>query len=519
MADAPFIPDLKTLPDDPAALRQIIVVLLEQRGKDQAQMAHLKEQVKALLSRLYGRKSEKWDPKQGLLTDILAEALSQPAAPVPESAPVTVGAHPRRHTPHGRTKDFPDTIRHEEHIIKVPDEQRKCPVTGQERPVIGYEITKKIDYIPAELIINVYKREKLGSISGAEEVGVLTAPAISSAAPRSLLDDGLIAQLIVSKYADHLPLYRQEQMFARLGLNISRKTMCGTLMAVAEPLARMADRIKMNILASPTVHHDDTPVDLLLERLDGERNIREARLWAASVTPRDGPWVYFEFATDRSADTAERFFRDYKGNIICDAYRGYDALENTLRHLCGCWVHVRRKFFDAFKSGQPEAVEALEIIRELYLIERETPMERTFDTQRLTLRQHHAWPLLGALLERLLAWEGRVLPKSLMGKAVRYALNNWNRLLRFLENPALPLDNNAIEQMIRPVALGRKNWLFVGSEAGGHAAAVYMTIMATCKRANVNPAVYFKDILGRIMDHPVSRLDELLPGIWKPINA
>lgn len=514
------IPDLDALPDDSASLRDLVVRLAGLLAKERALSAHYKQRVVELLRRLYGRKSETWDPQQALLTGILADALSQPVAPAPETAPVTVPAHQRKHTPHGRTKDFPDTIRRQEHLIAVPESERLCPLTGKPRPVIGYDIAQKIDYIPAELVINVYKREKLGSVPGAEETGVMTAPAVASVVPRSLLDTGFIAQVIVSKFCDHLPLYRQEQQFKRLGYSISRKTLCDTLMATSVPLTMLTDCVEAHVLSSGTAHHDDTPLDVMLTGKEKGQNIKEARLWVATVPPRDGPWVHFTFAMNRKADTPRQFFETYEGNIVCDAYAGYDGLETPTRHLCGCWVHVRRKFFDAWKIGHhPEANSAMEIIRSLYAIEDQVPPEAVHDPQRLIMRQQQSAPLVERLGAQLQEWQPRVLPAGKLGNAIGYAMNNWTRLRRFLQDPALPLDNNAVEQMIRPVALGRNNWLFLGSEAGGRAAATYMTLIATCKRAGVNPYHYFKDILGRLMDHSSHRLDELLPGKWQPLKA
>jgi transposase len=220
---------------------------------------------------------------------------------------------------------------------------------------------------------------------------------------------------------------------------------------------------------------------------------------------------------NRKAETPRQFFDTYTGRIVCDAYPGYAALETTRRLLCGCWAHVRRKFYDAWKIGHhPEAPDVLNIIRTLYALEHEVPTEREHDPQRLSIRQQQSGPLLESLQELLEEWKPRALPSGKLGVAIGYALNNWPRLLRFLQDPTLPIDNNAVEQMIRPVAVGRNNWLFMGSETGGHAAAVYMTLLATCKRAGVNPCFYFKDILGRLMDHSTHRLDELLPGAWKP---
>jgi hypothetical protein len=355
-------------------------------------------------------------------------------------------------------------------------------------------------------------------VGGSEETGVVTAPVKDSVVPRSVMDDGLIAHVAVSKFVDHLPLYRLEKIFERQGVSLSRKTMCDTLLAAAGPLGRLAERIEAKVRSNGVVHHDDTPVDLLTEGMSHTAGIKEGRLWVATVPPRDGPWTCFRFSTGRQGSNIEDFFKDYEGVVMSDDFSGYDRLEATVIQL-RCMVHARRKFFEAKDSSPLEASEMLEWISQLYKLERTVPPDSDHDPQRLAMRQEEAKPKLEAMKERLEAMALTALPKSPLGKAVSYALNNWNLLTRYVEDGRFPLDNNTAEQAIRPVALGRKNWLFMGSVRGGQAAAVYMTIMATCKRAGVNPYEYLRDVLGRLMSHPVTKLDDLLPKIKEPVSA
>jgi len=497
----------------------MVVQLMQANRSLTEKVEGLLQQVEQLTRRLFGRSSEKWDPNQAVMDELLAGVLEQgpvkAAPPVP--APVTIAAHTRKSTPHGRSL-FPETLKHEEIVIPVSEAERVCPITGQERPVIGYEITKKLDYRPPELVVKVYKREKRGSVAKAEETGVVTAPPPEGPVPKGKLDNGMLAHLVVSKLVDHLPLYRQEKICGRLGVALTRQTMADNLVAAAEPVGRLTDLVKGHVLANHTVLHDDTPVDMQTEGLHNSHHIKEARLWVATVPVRDGPWVHFEFTTSREGRHVEAFFRDYRGNVMSDDFAGYGRLVPEWVQRLACMAHVRRKFFEAKDSKPAEAAEMLERIRLLYKLEASVDPGPQHDLQRLCMRQEMAVPQLSAMKERLDAWAVSILPKSPLGKAVGYAINNWARLVRYTEDPRFPIDNNAAEQAIRPVALGRNNWLFMGSEAGGKAAATYMTLLATCKRAGVNPFLYFQDLFGRIMSHSTHKLEELLPGNWRPLS-
>jgi transposase len=511
------IPRIDDLPDDPSLLRGVLIQVLQVLATANGRIETLQNQVEQLTRRLYGRSSEKWDPNQTVMEDLLIPVLEQGPTKTAEplvTPTIQVPSHTRKVTPHGRNV-FPETLRHEEIIIPVPEAERLCPITGQERPVIGYEISKKLDYRKPELVVKVYKREKRGSVANAEEAGVVTAPVPECLVPKSVMDTGLLAHVVISKFEDHLPLYRQEKIFGRYGVALSRQTLCDNLMAAAEPLSLLSERVKAKILAGGLVHHDDTPVDLQAEGMAFPRSIKEARFWVSTVPAREGPWTYFQFTTSREAHHVDRFFKDYCGSLMTDDYAGYGHLPEAQIMQLRCWVHARRKFFEAQGSSPLEAAEVLERIRLLYKLEDSVDSDPRYDHQRALMRQDLAKPQLTDLRLRLEEWAGRTPPKSPLGKAIFYALNNWTYLIRYVENPRLPLDNNVAEQAIRPVALGRKNWLFMGSERGGQAAAVYMTLIATCKRAQVNSYEYFRDIFGRILSHSSQKLDDLLPDAWK----
>jgi transposase len=517
------LPKIENLPDDPKVLRGIVEQLLEIIAGLKSKLSLTEHQLALMVRRLYGRKSERWDPNQLLMDEMLITALEQrkPLEQTKESdasVVVKVPEHERRCTPHGRGI-FPDTLPHEEVIVQVPESERMCPITGEERPVIGYEESKRLHLVPAKLVVKVIKREKRGSVPGAEENGVVTAPVPTVLVPKSVLTNETLVEIVSNKFMYHLPLYRTEQMFGQLGATVSRSTLCDNLLAGAEPLNPLCERIHDKIIANGVVNHDDSPVDVMLPGEDGKRHIHEGRMWAGTVPPVDGPWVEFKFATNRKGVNIEEYFEDLvSGKVCCDALKGYDRIESEVIWLCGCWMHTRRGFFEGRFVDTAECAEALDRIREIYKIEGSVGPEREHDAERLRVRQELILPILNKFEERLLLWREKALPKSPLGKAVGYALNNWKRLKRFLDDPRIPLDNGAIEREIRRLAIGRNNWLFLGSEAGGKAAATYLTLIATAKRAGLDVKKYLLDIFNRILDHSTARLDELLPGKWEPLT-
>lgn len=517
------LPKIENLPDDPKVLRGMVEQLLEIINGLKSKISLTEHQLSLMVRRLYGRRSERWDPNQVLMDAVLIAALEQrrprEQTEAPESSVVVkVPEHERKVTSHGRGI-FPETLTHEEVIIPVPESERMCPVTGQERPVIGYEESKRLHLVPATLVVKVIKREKRGSVPGAEENGVVTAPVPTVLVPKSVFTNETLSEIVSDKFQYHLPTYRIERIFQDLGATVSRSTLCDNLLAGAEPLAPLCGRIHDKIIANGVVNHDDSPVDVMLPGEDGKRHIHEGRMWAGTVPPADGPWVEFTFATNRKGANIEEYFKDLMcGKVCCDALKGYDRIESETRWLCGCWMHTRRGFFEGRCVDTAECVEALDRIREMYKIEGSVGPEREHDAERLRVRRELILPILTQFEERLLLWRQKALPKSPLGKAVGYALNNWKRLKRFLEDPRIPLDNGAIEREIRRLAIGRKNWLFLGSEAGGRAAATYLTLIATAKRAGLDVKKYLLDVFNRILDHSTARLDELLPGKWEPLT-
>jgi hypothetical protein len=330
---------------------------------------------------------------------------------------------------------------------------------------------------------------------------------------KGLAGASLLAQVAVSKYADHCPLHRQEVIFRRHGAELSRKTMCGWMGQTADLLAPLYERLKARALSWKVVQTDDTPVMVLDPELP---KTRTGRIW--TYVGEDA--TVYDYTPTRKREGPERFLKDYQGYLQADAYSGYDALyakpERGLVEVA-CWAHARRKWYEARSSDLPGAMTALAFIGLLYKIERRA---RDVDSQeRFALRQRHAVPVLIQFREYLERERTRVLPKSPEGMALAYALSNWAALCRYTEDGDLAIDNNGAERSLRGVAVGRRNWTFFGSDRGGTTAAVLTSFMASCQRLKIDPYAYLRDVLGRIAEHPVNALDQLLPANWKPASV
>ena len=486
------------------------------------QLANLKEQLEWLKRQLFGRKSERmeFDPNQLLLDPILVEAIEQnpPPEPKPEiESPVA--AHVRKAAPHGRGV-LPAHLEREIVEVDIPEEQKLLP-DGSVRPRIGFEDSEKLACTPQRFYVKVTRRFKYGSPVGAEEHGVVEAPVPESLVPRCLADESLLAHVAVSKFGDHLPAYRLEGIFKRSGITLSRQTLCGWMQELGIALNPLVAEFKKQLFATGMVHNDDTPVNLLEDDREKPRGrrIRKARFWASCAPPRDGPWTVFDFTITREADGPKAFFGGYVGKITCDAYSGYGPLAESGEGepqivLFGCWAHVRRYFFNAYKGGDPKlGAEFVALVKVLYEIE-ETIGGKT-DEERLAQRRSRSRPVLEAIKARIDELLPATPSKSALGKALNYANNYWDRLIRFVDDPQAGIDNNPAENAIRPIALGRKNWLFIGNELSGRAAANIMSVINTCKRAGVEPYAYLLDVIRRLPSMKTTELAPLLPPEWK----
>jgi len=524
------------LPKDLAACHAMIRQLLDTARKDSRRIERLEHQLEGLLRRLYGRSAERLDPNQMVLFTDLLKQLQPQTPPAPEAPAAPPAPSPSRG--HGRRR-IPQDLPRRRVVHDLPEDEKPCPCCGKAREMIGEETSEQLDYEPARLSVIEHVRLKY-ACRACEEAAAEGGPQIETAekplAPieKGLAAPGLLAYVIVSKYSDHLPLYRLERILARHKIEIARSTMCDWMRDSAAALKALYDLMVREVLASKVIHTDDTPVDVL------DRNLPETRIGRFWMYVGDGdhPYDVFTYTANRSRDGPMTFLqgwgKDERRFLQADAFGGYDVI---YRGEAGgrvtevaCWAHARRKFYEARTSDSATATQALAYIRLLYDIEDEAKAlfakpgdaARPLAAIRLELRQAKAVPLLAqfrAWLDSCQATVGGcVLPKSPMGQAIAYVLNQWDALNVYTTDGDLDIDNNLAENALRRIAIGRKNWLFCGSDNGGHTAAVLFTLIASCARHKVDPFAYLRDALARIAAHPINRLAELLPDRWKPAD-
>jgi transposase len=434
-------------PDDLATAHRLI----REQAETLRQQAHLIErlqhQVEQLLRQRYGRKGEKADTGQLLLFAPEVFSVADPAPGLPPASPAgkAVGR------PTGR-KPLPKSLPRRRVVHDVAPEHRACPECGAERQRIGEETREQLEYVPASLVVVEHVRPKLACRSCAAHVVI--APRLPEPIEKGLPGTGLLAHVITSKFADHLPLYRLEGIFGRQGVGLSRSTMCGWLAECAGLLEPVVKAMTRRVLGSKVIGTDDTPVAV---QDHGGKGSKAGRLWAY-VGDRDNPFVVFDYTADRRRDGPERFLAGYReGYLQSDAFAGYDRVHGRGIIEVGCWAHARRKFFDARTSDPDRSHAAMAWIGRLYDVEREGREGGWDDDRLMAERGERSRPLLDSFRSWLDGEAAKVLPKSPVGEAIAYARSNRVALARYLEAPYLAIDNNAAENALRPVALGRKN--------------------------------------------------------------
>jgi transposase len=510
--------------------------LLEQHQQNTRTIEQLQHQLQCLLRRFYGQSAEKIDPQQMLLFKDLLEQLAPPTSTRPAAPESATTEQPARKG-HGRRR-LPADLPRRTIIHDLPEEEKCCPHCGEMRQVIGREVTEQIDYVPPKVSVLEHQQLKYGC-RHCEQAAAESGPQITTAEKplspieKGLAAPGLLAYVIVSKYGDHLPLYRLERILDRYGINISRSTMGGWMAQSADALHPLYDRLVHYVRLSNVIHTDDTPVDVLDPELD---HVRTGRFWVY-VGDALHPYTVFTYTPNRSRDGPIQFLKGWSGYLQADAFGGYDGIyagDAGGRVIeVACWAHARRYFYEARKTDAADSTQALAYVRLLYDVEDEAKKQfasqdedeepRSLSAIRYTLRQEFAVPRLASFkewLESLPAERGgSVLPKSPMGQAITYALNQWEALCVYTANGDLAIDNNASENANRRVALGRKNWLFCGSDNGGNTAAILFSFIASCQRHEVDPYAYLRDVLTRLPGTPVSQLHQLLPDHWKAARA
>lgn len=479
----------------------------------------LRQRLMRYMRRMFGSKAEKINlaqiklPFEELLDIAAAEQADEPNAAALEAADDeegTTAQKQKRKGAHGRKplpKDLP-RIRVEIH----PEEhERTCTCCKELLVPIGEEIIEELDFQPATMTVTEHVRVKY-ACKRCEE-GVVIAPLPPRVIEKGRPGPGLLAHILVSKYSDHLPLHRLEGIFERHGVEISRQTMCDWVAGASEPLSWIVAEQKKSVLESFRIHSDDTSL-LCQENFSGAGK-RRSFLWAYVG---DRSEIVYDFTLTRERDGPERWLADWGGYLQVDGYAGYDRLFAGGKVIeVACWAHVRRKYFDALASDSARASLMLALIQRLYRIESRakdlTPEERA------ALRRAEATPILCEIRARIDEDAKTVLPKTDLGEAVTYAANQWDALMRYVEDGRLDIDNNEVERALRCVAVGRKNWLFAGSPKGGERAAVIYSLISTCKLLGIEPFAYLRDVLERLPTHPRERMAELTPRLWKAARA
>jgi transposase len=500
-------------PRDLAEARELIATLHKKQQDLTQRLVYaerktllLQHEIDVLLRRIFGRRSERFtaDERQLLLTIVEGQGIpGQGAVEADSGERLPREARERKKArPHGR-QVLPAELPRRVEVVDVPEAERTCARCGQEKVEIGQDVSEKLEYVPASFHVVQTRRVKRACPAGH---GVSVAPGAPQAVEKSLAAEGLLAHVVVSKYADHLPLYRQEAILARHGVSLSRQTQCDWVREVARACAPIAEEIKRQVLETDYLQTDDTSVVVL----GGDEGSFKGRLWTY-LDPLARQVVFEATATHERAGP-EAFLSSFRGYLQADAYKGYDALYSSGRIVeVACWAHGRRRFKEALDTD-PRAGEVLLLVQQLYAVEDEAkdlPAEA-----RRGLRQERSLPVLAKLDELRRKQQADVLPKSPLGDALRYLDNQWIPLQRFVEDGRLAIDNNRAENQLRVVAVGRKNWLFAGSLEGARWAAILYSLVQSCRLVGVDPFLYFRDVLRRLPTHPQKLIGQLTPRGW-----
>ena len=496
------------LPHDIESLKALVVTHLQKIEHQAETIARLEHNNQILTKLIFGKKSEKRPPvgQDALQESLFFQELAAEASRLAErhgvAATVQVAAHTREKKK-GRRSSFPDHLPVVRTVTELKPDERTCACGGT-LTEFGEEVSRELERVET-VVVHELARKKYACASCKE--GVVTAPWRGKVIDRGMLGPGFLSHIIVERFGNHLPYFRLEGQYRSEGLELSRSVLCESMARCAELLEPIAEQIRKEILAEPIVNTDDTPVTLAQSSSGGSR---QARVWAY-LDQKGRHW--YEFTESRKRDGPARVFAGFTGYIQADAYSGYDHLflPDGATEV-GCWFHARRGFIKAETTDPELAKQAIDRIRALFKID-EAAAELSAEDRALFRRQH-----AGPLLEELHVWleltRTQVLPKSPMGQAITYVLNQWVALSQYLNDGRLEMTNNAAERAVKPFAIGRKNWMFFQREGGGKTAAILMGLLMTAKAAGVHLGDYFKDVLLRISE-PGTNVKSLTPHVWK----
>ena len=518
---------------------------LEQDNKRLEQELNLALQtINMMRYRMFGRSSEQINNGQGQFDSLLAECDSlngESPEENPETEKIEYSRRKKNDKRNGRVK-IPDHLERVEKVIDLPESEKICPVTGLPMIKIGEEISEQLAYEPGRIYAIRYIRPKYASPDrrNGNSVGVKTAPLPDGPIDRCKADVSLLTHIMISKFCDHLPLHRQHGMFARHGIELAESTMGGWIKSLGNNLEPLYDLHRSTVLSCDYLNADDTPILFVRNKKGGKKNKKKGRLkiknsdgagkghmWAYLGRIKGPPdetgnckeykSVFFEFTENWKEEHPLRVLKNYKGHLQSDAYAGFKKACVQFVDITGlgCWSHVRRRYFEAVKIGVKEAEYYLMLINILYRIEHriEALKAKGFsDEYLLQLRKKRANRVMDRFFAKVKA--ATLLPKSALGKALTYSRNQEKELRNYVNELRFSPDNNIAENILRGICLGKRNYMFLGSECAGKTAAIIYSLLCTCKANDINPYEYLNDILPRINTHPHSRLHELLPHNW-----
>jgi len=524
--------NIDNLPDD---IEKLKAQLLQERRENEIlarRIELLEEELRLNRQKRFGRKSEKaeFDNEPGIFDEVEEWAVEEHSQKEEEkedeeekeveNAEETVEVAGHKRAKRGR-KPLPDHLPHKIEVIELPAEERMCECGEAEREIIGYSDIKKVEHVPEHLYVRIYRQTKYGACKCCKSKNlplnkaVVAAPMPESIMPGSIASPSLLAAILTGKFVDGLPFYRMEKIYARHGLEISRTNMCNWAMRLMDKgLTVLNNQLRDKLLTSPLLGMDETSLQVMNE--EGREDTTKSYMWVMRGEPAaEKRVVYYHYAPSRSSEVARGLLENFSGALQTDGYEGYDrAIRNLPITHIGCWAHARRYFMDAIKNSKKAGAghEFVKLIAELYKVEREAGRLELAGEKLREYRRAHAGPVLAKIKDRLDKKVVVTIPQSLLGKAINYTLGQWSKLAAYIDHPEAYIDNNLVENTIRPFVIGRKNWLFSGSPRGAYASAAIYSLIESAKANDLEPYWYLRYLFENLVQaRREDSLAQLLP--------